>query len=208
MTVGDDVNFEEIARSTDEFNGAQLKAVCVEAGMIALREGATKLHHEHFHAGIAEGKLLWYFNDHTYLLTRFMHSPSKEEERSHVFRIISSRFTLCAFSRYNSFYYYMPRQLVHCELRWLVNVYLNKSYSMTHPFRDVSVVIILFTSHIFILRVSRLFHLAFDAGRCTSSLPLLDDPTNRVPTKNEDNEHSHDSCSYETGIIVCLGDQK
>ncbi|KAJ6563542.1 26S proteasome subunit P45 [Mycena sp. CBHHK59/15] len=33
---------------TDEFNGAQLKAVCVEAGMIALREGATKLGHEHF----------------------------------------------------------------------------------------------------------------------------------------------------------------
>ncbi|GJJ15540.1 26S proteasome regulatory subunit 6A [Clathrus columnatus] len=54
MTVGPDVNFEEIARSTDEFNGAQLKAVCVEAGMIALREGATKLVHEHFHSGIAE----------------------------------------------------------------------------------------------------------------------------------------------------------
>jgi len=54
MTVAPDVNFEEIARSTDEFNGAQLKAVCVEAGMIALREGANKLHHEHFHAGIAE----------------------------------------------------------------------------------------------------------------------------------------------------------
>jgi 26S proteasome regulatory subunit T5 len=56
MTVGPDVNFEELARSTDEFNGAQLKAVCVEAGMIALREGATKLGHEHFISGIAEGK--------------------------------------------------------------------------------------------------------------------------------------------------------
>ncbi|THG99679.1 hypothetical protein EW026_g2725 [Hermanssonia centrifuga] len=44
----------ELARSTDEFNGAQLKAVCVEAGMIALREGATKLNHEHFLSGIAE----------------------------------------------------------------------------------------------------------------------------------------------------------
>jgi 26S proteasome regulatory subunit T5 len=29
----DDVNFSELARSTDDFNGAQLKAVCVEAGM-------------------------------------------------------------------------------------------------------------------------------------------------------------------------------
>lgn len=56
MTVGPGVNFEELARSTDEFNGAQLKAVCVEAGMIALREGATKLGHEHFHSGIAEGE--------------------------------------------------------------------------------------------------------------------------------------------------------
>ncbi|KAH0832049.1 26S proteasome subunit P45 [Lanmaoa asiatica] len=56
MTVSPDVNFEELARSTDEFNGAQLKATCVEAGMIALREGATKLTHEHFLSGIAEGK--------------------------------------------------------------------------------------------------------------------------------------------------------
>ena len=55
MTVGPDVNYEELARSTDEFNAAQLKAVCVEAGMIALREGATKLTHEHFLSGIAEG---------------------------------------------------------------------------------------------------------------------------------------------------------
>lgn len=61
MTVGPGVNFEELARSTDEFNGAQLKAVCVEAGMIALREGASQLNHEHFHSGIAEGTLylLW-----------------------------------------------------------------------------------------------------------------------------------------------------
>lgn len=55
MTTSPDVNYDELARSTDEFNGAQLKAVCVEAGMIALREGATKLGHEHFLGGIAEG---------------------------------------------------------------------------------------------------------------------------------------------------------
>lgn len=58
MTLAGDVNFEELARSTDEFNAAQLKAVCVEAGMIALREGASKLSHEHFHSGIAEGELI------------------------------------------------------------------------------------------------------------------------------------------------------
>ncbi|CAD8084185.1 unnamed protein product [Paramecium primaurelia] len=47
------VNYIEIARSTDEFNGAQLKAVCVEAGMIALNRGGTFLIHEDFVEGIA-----------------------------------------------------------------------------------------------------------------------------------------------------------
>ncbi|ORY33711.1 endopeptidase [Naematelia encephala] len=48
------VNFEELARSTEDMNGAQLKAVCVEAGMLALRQNATQLTHEHFHGGILE----------------------------------------------------------------------------------------------------------------------------------------------------------
>ncbi|KAJ3972954.1 26S proteasome subunit P45 [Lentinula raphanica] len=54
MTLSEDVNFEELARSTDEFNAAQLKATCVEAGMMALREGVSKLTHEHFLTGISE----------------------------------------------------------------------------------------------------------------------------------------------------------
>lgn len=45
MNVRPDVNFEELARSTDDFNGAQLKAVCVEAGMLALRRDATEVSH-------------------------------------------------------------------------------------------------------------------------------------------------------------------
>uniref|UniRef100_A0A0G4I3Y7 AAA+ ATPase domain-containing protein n=1 Tax=Chromera velia CCMP2878 TaxID=1169474 RepID=A0A0G4I3Y7_9ALVE len=52
----DDVNFQELARSTDDFNGAQLKAVCVEAGMVALRRGATELCHEDFIEGIDQVK--------------------------------------------------------------------------------------------------------------------------------------------------------
>ena len=48
MNVSPKVNWDELARTCDEFNGAQLKAVCVEAGMIALREGATQINHEHF----------------------------------------------------------------------------------------------------------------------------------------------------------------
>jgi len=47
------VNFEELARCTTDFNGAQLKAVTVEAGMIALRRGAEILKHEDFMEGIA-----------------------------------------------------------------------------------------------------------------------------------------------------------
>lgn len=48
------VNFEELARCSDDFNGAMLKAVCVEAGMLALRRDATELSHEDFMAGIGE----------------------------------------------------------------------------------------------------------------------------------------------------------
>jgi hypothetical protein len=54
MTVDEAVNWAELARSTDEFGGAQLKAVCVEAGMIALRKGMVKIGHEHYVDAIAE----------------------------------------------------------------------------------------------------------------------------------------------------------
>ena len=54
MTVDDGVNWAELARSTDEFGGAQLKAVCVEAGMIALRKGMTRIGHENYVDAIAE----------------------------------------------------------------------------------------------------------------------------------------------------------
>jgi hypothetical protein len=54
MTVDEGVNWQELARSTDEFGGAQLKAVCVEAGMIALRSGQHKISHEHYVDAIAE----------------------------------------------------------------------------------------------------------------------------------------------------------
>ena len=44
----DDVNFEELARCTEDFNGAQMKAVAVESGMIALRREAVIIKHEDF----------------------------------------------------------------------------------------------------------------------------------------------------------------
>jgi len=54
MNVSPEVNFEELARSTDDFNGAQCKAVCVEAGMIALRRSANNVTHEDFMDAIME----------------------------------------------------------------------------------------------------------------------------------------------------------
>jgi len=54
MNVDPDVNYDELARSTDDFNGAQCKAVCVEAGMIALRREVTQVCHEDFLDAIIE----------------------------------------------------------------------------------------------------------------------------------------------------------
>jgi len=60
------VNFKEFARMTDDFNGAMLKAVCVEAGMIALRRGAAEVTHNDYVEGINQvkakkkGKLYYY----------------------------------------------------------------------------------------------------------------------------------------------------
>jgi len=50
----DDVNFEELARSTPDFNGAQVKAVTVEAGMCSLRRGGNQIRHEDFVEGICQ----------------------------------------------------------------------------------------------------------------------------------------------------------
>ena len=54
MNVSKDVNFEELSQCTEDFNGAQCKAVCVEAGMIALRRGGVEVTHEDFMDGIHE----------------------------------------------------------------------------------------------------------------------------------------------------------
>lgn len=48
MNIHGEVVFEELARSCEDFNGAQLKAVCVEAGMLALRRESSEIMHEDF----------------------------------------------------------------------------------------------------------------------------------------------------------------
>jgi 26S proteasome regulatory subunit T5 len=54
MTCSPGVNLDEIARSSTDFNGAMLKATCVEAGMNALRRGGHELTHEDFMEAVAQ----------------------------------------------------------------------------------------------------------------------------------------------------------
>ena len=48
MTLGDDVDLEEFIMSKDELSGADIKAVCSEAGMMGLRERRMKVVHADF----------------------------------------------------------------------------------------------------------------------------------------------------------------
>jgi 26S proteasome regulatory subunit T2 len=69
MTVSDDVNLEEFIMSKDELSGADIKAICTEAGLMALRERRMKVIHADFkkarenvlykkHEGVPEGLYL------------------------------------------------------------------------------------------------------------------------------------------------------
>lgn len=52
MNVNKDVNYKEIAAQCQQFNSAQLKAVTVEAGMLALRNERGEIVHEDFVEGV------------------------------------------------------------------------------------------------------------------------------------------------------------
>ncbi|KAK6090611.1 hypothetical protein P3W45_000334 [Vairimorpha bombi] len=54
MNIESNVNFDELSRSTEGFNGAQCKAVCVEAGMAALRKDREQISQNDFMDGILE----------------------------------------------------------------------------------------------------------------------------------------------------------
>lgn len=43
MSLSEDVNIEEFVMSKDELSGADIKAMCTEAGLIALRERRMKV---------------------------------------------------------------------------------------------------------------------------------------------------------------------
>jgi len=48
MTLADDVDLEKFVMAKDELSGADIKAVCTEAGMLALRERRMKVRQEDF----------------------------------------------------------------------------------------------------------------------------------------------------------------
>ena len=50
MNVADDVDFEELADEADEASGADIKAICTEAGMFAIRDDRTEVRMADFEA--------------------------------------------------------------------------------------------------------------------------------------------------------------
>jgi len=62
LAMDKDVDFGEIARSTEDFNGAEFKALCVEAAMLALRREAPAITHEDLIDAILEVKAKKKFN--------------------------------------------------------------------------------------------------------------------------------------------------
>src|SRR3954463_184909 len=61
MTLSDDVDLEEFVMSKDDLSGADIKAICSEAGLLALRERRMKVVAEDFRK--AKEKVLYRKNE-------------------------------------------------------------------------------------------------------------------------------------------------
>jgi len=61
MTLSDDVNLEEFVMTKDDLSGADIKAICSEAGLLALRERRMKVTHTDFKK--AKEKVLYRKNE-------------------------------------------------------------------------------------------------------------------------------------------------
>jgi len=61
MTLNDDVNLEEFIHAKDDLSGADIKAICTEAGLLALRERRMQVLHEDFKQ--AKEKVLYRKNE-------------------------------------------------------------------------------------------------------------------------------------------------
>ena len=63
MQLAEDVNMEEFVMAKDELSGADIKAVCTEAGLLALRERRMRVTHADF--AKAKEKVLYKKKDPT-----------------------------------------------------------------------------------------------------------------------------------------------
>jgi proteasome regulatory subunit len=54
MNMHKDVDLDKIMEKTDGMTGADLKSICLEAGMHALRDDANKIQHKHFEKAVAK----------------------------------------------------------------------------------------------------------------------------------------------------------
>lgn len=54
MNLSEDVDLDELAKSTERATGADIKAICTEAGMFAIREGREQVTHADFDRAIAK----------------------------------------------------------------------------------------------------------------------------------------------------------
>ncbi|MFB6104912.1 MAG: peptidase, partial [Halobacteriaceae archaeon] len=48
MNVADDVDYDALAEETEDLSGADIKAICTEAGMFAIRDDRTQIKMEDF----------------------------------------------------------------------------------------------------------------------------------------------------------------
>jgi len=73
MTLADDVNIDEFINAKDDLSGADIKAICTESGLLALRERRMKVNQEDFRkakektlylkkGNIPESLYLWFCN--------------------------------------------------------------------------------------------------------------------------------------------------
>jgi len=78
MSLNEDVDLEEFIMAKDDLSGADIKAVCTEAGMLALRERRMRVTKADFTA--AREKVWWTLELHVTLLTCYLQVLYRKNE--------------------------------------------------------------------------------------------------------------------------------
>ena len=70
MSLAEDVDLEEFIMAKDDLSGADIKAVCTEAGLLALRERRMRVTKQDFTTAREKVRFLYFI-----LLLRFTQTP-------------------------------------------------------------------------------------------------------------------------------------